>query len=329
MNPSVLPRLAAAAILAAATASCTGSNMPRTDAAPESAVTDTPRIDSADDTAATTCTEGDTRPCYSGPAGTEGVGICAGGTETCGTNGEWSGACDGEVLPATGEQCTNTLDDDCDGVVNQSCCPGQDLASRTGTPVVTGMSSTAGSAISGSCGGRGGEVTFRWQAPSAGRYEFATAGSSYDTVLYVRTGSCTGSEIGCNDDAASGQTSSAVTIDLTAGQTVIVVVDSYSAMTTSGTFALGIRDVPVGECMPGTSRACYSGATGTRDVGTCHGGTQTCDASGSWPSACAGESLPAASETCGNSVDDNCNGTVDEACPVCVSGQTMNTLFPR
>ncbi|NMC69935.1 MAG: hypothetical protein GYA57_07720, partial [Myxococcales bacterium] len=47
--------------------------------------------------------------CYSGPSGTEGVGICEGGVVRC-----LSGAlvCDGEVLPAA-EDC-NALDDDCD-----------------------------------------------------------------------------------------------------------------------------------------------------------------------------------------------------------------------
>lgn len=56
--------------------------------------------------------------CYSGPAGTEGKGICKAGTKTC-SDGSM-GACAGEVLP-TQEICGNGLDDDCDGVADNGC----------------------------------------------------------------------------------------------------------------------------------------------------------------------------------------------------------------
>jgi hypothetical protein len=56
--------------------------------------------------------------CYTGPATTRDAGVCKDGTQTClGT----LGACGGEVLPAQYENCFNTLDDDCDGVVNNGC----------------------------------------------------------------------------------------------------------------------------------------------------------------------------------------------------------------
>ncbi|HEX8790465.1 MAG TPA: hypothetical protein VF765_05895 [Polyangiaceae bacterium] len=62
-------------------------------------------------------TEGATRPCYDGPAGTENVGICKDGTQTC-TNGMW-GACTGEVLPDPWNQsfCCDAVDHECNGVV--------------------------------------------------------------------------------------------------------------------------------------------------------------------------------------------------------------------
>jgi hypothetical protein len=60
----------------------------------------------------TFCTIGDERPCYTGPAGTEGVGECAPGTETCGDAG-W-GDCQGEVLP-NDEVCDNNVDENCNG----------------------------------------------------------------------------------------------------------------------------------------------------------------------------------------------------------------------
>ncbi len=63
-------------------------------------------------------------------------------------------------------------------------------------------------------------------------------------------------------------------------------------------------------CTPGATQACYTGAPGTAGVGPCVGGTQTCDSGGNW-GPCAGEVIPKG-ETCGNGVDENCNGMVDE-----------------
>ena len=63
-------------------------------------------------------------------------------------------------------------------------------------------------------------------------------------------------------------------------------------------------------CSPGATQACYSGDASTKGVGPCSGGTQSCDPSGVW-GPCNGEVTPVG-ETCGNGVDDNCNGTVDE-----------------
>ncbi len=60
------------------------------------------------------CTVGESRPCYGGPPGTEGVGICKGGSQQC-ENGQW-GACSGAVLPGV-ESC-NGEDDDCNGKVD-------------------------------------------------------------------------------------------------------------------------------------------------------------------------------------------------------------------
>jgi hypothetical protein len=63
-------------------------------------------------------------------------------------------------------------------------------------------------------------------------------------------------------------------------------------------------------CAPGQTQSCYTGAPGTAGVGPCAGGMQTCDSSGNW-GVCAGEVTPKG-ESCGNGVDENCNGMVDE-----------------
>ncbi len=60
------------------------------------------------------CFPGDQRDCYTGPAGSEGVGICQSGTETCAMDGLTWGPCLGEVLPAE-EQPAVMGDEACDG----------------------------------------------------------------------------------------------------------------------------------------------------------------------------------------------------------------------
>jgi hypothetical protein len=52
--------------------------------------------------------------CYSGPATTKNIGACKEGNQTCRADGQGYDVCTGEVLPTT-EDCTNPIDDDCDG----------------------------------------------------------------------------------------------------------------------------------------------------------------------------------------------------------------------
>ncbi|MBL9013950.1 MAG: choice-of-anchor L domain-containing protein [Myxococcales bacterium] len=67
---------------------------------------------------------------------------------------------------------------------------------------------------------------------------------------------------------------------------------------------------PNAPCEPGAVADCYSGQEGTEGVGPCKGGMRTCEAGGTW-SQCIGEVQPS-QELCGDSVDNNCNGTIDE-----------------
>lgn len=64
--------------------------------------------------AACPCLEGESFPCYEGEEGTEGVGICRGGTRYC-IDGHL-GLCIGQVLPAESEICGNGQDDNCNGI---------------------------------------------------------------------------------------------------------------------------------------------------------------------------------------------------------------------
>jgi hypothetical protein len=75
------------------------------------------------------CVDGNVQPCYTGPGGTQGVGPCAAGSQTC-AGGLWL-ACAGEVTPQ-GEGC-NGQDDDCDGSTDEGN-PGGGGSCSTGQP---------------------------------------------------------------------------------------------------------------------------------------------------------------------------------------------------
>ena len=82
----------------------------------------------------------------------------------------------------------------------------------------------------------------------------------------------------------------------------------------------GMVDDGCNECMGAETRPCYTGPTGTLGQGRCVAGMQTCT-SGRWPTTCPGQVLPAA-ETCGNAIDENCNGMVTDGCRECDPGST-------
>ncbi|WP_156338534.1 PQQ-binding-like beta-propeller repeat protein [Chondromyces crocatus] len=91
----------------------------------------------------TTCIPGATAPCYTGPAGTEGVGVCRGGQRTCDARGAGYGPCLGEVRPAP-ERCSTPDDEDCDGEGGERdrdcvCAPGEVRACYTGDPATRGV----------------------------------------------------------------------------------------------------------------------------------------------------------------------------------------------
>jgi hypothetical protein len=61
------------------------------------------------------CEPGEVEACYSGPEGTEGVGLCRAGQRPCNADGSGFGNCEGEVTPAV-EDCAALGDEDCNGV---------------------------------------------------------------------------------------------------------------------------------------------------------------------------------------------------------------------
>ncbi|MCA9687682.1 MAG: PPC domain-containing protein, partial [Myxococcales bacterium] len=80
------------------------------------------------------------------------------------------------------------------------------------------------------------EAIYAFVSPVNGTFVASTAGSAFDTVLYV-LGGCV-DELVCNDDSGAGTTSS-VRFDAVAGQVYYVVVDGYSNR--SGAYNLTIQ----------------------------------------------------------------------------------------
>lgn len=74
-------------------------------------------------------------------------------------------------------------------------------------------------------------------------------------------------------------------------------------------------------CAPGSVQPCYFGAPGTEGVGPCKAGTQACEASGLAWGSCVGAVLPKY-EICGNGVDENCDGVMDNTPDVDGDGWT-------
>lgn len=125
--------------------------------------------------------------------------------------------------------------------VLDGACPDGDLGDTV--PVsVDGSTANGDNASTGSCGGLvGNDASYTFTAPADALYEFDTAGSAIDTVVYVRDASCDGSEIDCDWVAFGGQASAYAA--LVTGQTVVVTVDSDGP---AGAFTLNIDEAPPG-----------------------------------------------------------------------------------
>ena len=118
-------------------------------------------------------------------------------------------------------------------------CPDSDLGS-TVPQTISGDTTTGDNTVTGSCGGgAANDDAYSFTAPNNGIFTFDTAGSSIDTVLYLRDGDCNGPELACNDDVGGGLTTSVVSLAMTAGQSVVAVVDGN---TEDGPYTLNISE---------------------------------------------------------------------------------------
>ncbi|MFP2930654.1 hypothetical protein ACLESO_36740 [Pyxidicoccus sp. 3LG] len=88
----------------------------------------------------------------------------------------------------------------------------------------------------------GPEISFKWTVPATGNYTLSTE-IPLDSVLHVYTwDNTTATDLkGCNDEAPGSVYKSSLNLNLTAGQVLRIIVDSYEPPTSrSGAFSLNI-----------------------------------------------------------------------------------------
>ena len=116
---------------------------------------------------------------------------------------------------------------------NDNFASAQVINGCSGTVTGTNVNATAESGEpnhSPDNGGGSRSVWYQWQAPNSGSVTFTTAGSGFDTVMGVYTGSAVGSltAIGKADDNSSSDKTSTVTFSASAGTIYRIAVDGYN-----------------------------------------------------------------------------------------------------
>ncbi|MBX3181854.1 MAG: hypothetical protein KIT72_11670 [Polyangiaceae bacterium] len=142
----------------------------------------------------------------------------------------------------TAEICNNGLDDDNDNLID---CDDPDCASNPtcvikqsnclsprfipGTGQYPGDTTGNLGRTRGTCGGDAGEAVFYFVLDTASRVHLDTIGTSFDSVLYVRQGSCNGGrEFGCDDDSGGVAWAARLDFHILYPGTYYVFVDGYT-----------------------------------------------------------------------------------------------------
>ena len=228
--------------------------------------------------------------CYTGASSTRGVGACKDGTQSCA--GGVVGPCVGQVTPTT-EKCDNK-DNDCDGKTDESVSRG----------CYTGTSSTRGVGV----------CKDGYQSCAAGKW------GSCNGQVTPTTEKCDNSDNDCDGKTDESLSRSCYTgtpgtsgVGPCKGGAQSCAAGAWGACKGQVIPATEACDNKDNDCDGKTDesvyRTCYSGPSGTANVGECRKGAETC-AAGKWGSVCAGQAVPS-TELCDNK-DNDCDGKTDE-----------------
>ncbi len=121
------------------------------------------------------------------------------------------------------------------GPPNDDFVNAQPISGATGSVTGTSVRATreSGEPVHANTPG-GASIWYRWTAPSSGSVVFSTAGSGFDTVMAVYTGSQLTqlTPVTANDDQDDNIRTSRVQFDAVSGQTYAIAIDGYSDATT-------------------------------------------------------------------------------------------------
>nr|MBK7069045.1 hypothetical protein [Deltaproteobacteria bacterium] len=293
------------------------------------------------------CIPGTTTSCYKGPTTRAGVGVCNLSTQRCEGDGEFGrwGACTGSGQPQP-MRCGEGLDFACTGVVDDGCA----CAAGTSRPCYGGPMGTrgVGACVGGTQSCRVTKGVAAWSACVGEVTPEPDQCDGFDRDCDGNALTGCGCAVGTSRGCYTGPMATAGVGTCREGVSRCVAVTGGAGsewgpcageVLPAMNLCDGIDRACTGsategcECAAGATRPCYSGAAGTRGVGACRDGMQSCVVAGGrsmWATACAGEALPG-TEVCSNRVDDNCNGAVDEGCGgtlTCPGDQTVPAGSP-
>ena len=147
--------------------------------------------------------------------------------------------------------------DNCSDFDTSPCvtsCVEEDIGGAVGPAVTSGNTMGDDNDLDASCGGAGGnDHVISFTAPEANTFTFDTFGSDYDSKLSLYGDCDQGSELACNDDAG-GTAQSVVVLDMSAGQTVLIVVDGFNGAI--GNWILNISSPVCGDDLAGNGETC-------------------------------------------------------------------------